>query len=62
MSRPVRQCHVCGEIMHEGYCINDGEEYYCSEGCLLSVYTNEEYLDMYNEGLAYWTEWGDDDE
>lgn len=49
--------------MTEGYCIDNGCEYYCSDECLHRHYTEEEYLDMYNngEGDSYWTVWDCDD-
>ncbi len=53
----VRYCDSCGKEMHEGYCIDDGLEYYCSDDCLSSVMTKSEYLQAYNEGWAYWTTW-----
>jgi len=55
----LRTCSHCGKGMHEGYCINSGEEYYCSDECLHEHYTEEEYLEMYDDGNgdSYWTEW-----
>jgi hypothetical protein len=34
-------------------------EYYCSEECLYTKYTKEEYLDMYDNGngSSYYTNW-----
>ena len=55
--KKIRFCDICGKPMKEGFCIGDGEEYYCSESCLHRVYTEEEYKEMYTEGFAYWTEW-----
>lgn len=54
-----RTCSHCGKGMREGYCINSGEKYYCSDECLHEHYTEEEYLEMYDEGNgdSYWTEW-----
>lgn len=46
--------------MHSGFCIHDGEEYYCSEECLHENYTEEEYHKMYEEDEAYWTDWEDE--
>jgi len=55
----IRECHTCGDKMYEGYCIEDGMEYYCSEECLYTKYTKEEYLDMYDNGngSSYYTNW-----
>lgn len=54
----MRICSECKEKMIEGYCINSGEEYYCSDKCLHKHYTEEEWLDMYEDGGdSYYTEW-----
>lgn len=54
-----RYCDVCGKEMTEGFCIESGEAYYCSEECLLKEMTWEEYLELYDDGKgdSYWTEW-----
>lgn len=59
----MRTCSECSKLMTEGYCIDNGCEYYCSDECLHRHYTEEEYLDMYNngEGDSYWTVWDCDD-
>ena len=63
----MRKCSICGEEMSSGYYVEDGylnengAEYYCSDECLYSVYTEEEYQEMYEEGQAYYTEWEEDD-
>jgi hypothetical protein len=56
-----RSCSHCGKEMSEGYCINGGEEYYCSDDCLHTKMTQEEYLELYDEGNgdSYWTTWED---
>jgi hypothetical protein len=44
--------------MSEGYVIEGGEEYYCSDECLHTRYSPEEWSEMYSdEGDSYWTEW-----
>ncbi|MBN2878674.1 MAG: hypothetical protein JXN65_03495 [Clostridia bacterium] len=53
----TRTCTACGAIMTEGYCVGDGESYYCSDECLHKEMTEEEYMDLYNNDCAYWTEW-----
>ena len=60
----MRVCSECKEKMNEGYCIDAGLEYYCSDECLRKHYTEEEYLEMYDEGNgdSYWTEWEDEEE
>lgn len=54
-----RICTHCGKTMKEGYCIENGMEYYCSDDCLHKVYTEEEYLELYDDGNgdSYWTSW-----
>lgn len=56
-SEEKRYCVVCGKEMTEGYVIGDGESYYCSGECLNTVMTDEEYLELYDNDQAYWTEW-----
>ena len=52
-----RECSTCHAPMREGYCINDGDEYFCSDDCLHSVYSHEEYTEMFDHDAAYWTQW-----
>ena len=59
----TRICNNCGEKLgFDGFVIDDGTEYYCSEKCLYERIGEEEYLELYEEGLAYWTEWNEDEE
>lgn len=55
-----RVCNVCGKRMVDGFVIYDSE-YYCSDECLATVYSNEEYNKIYDEGDGYWTEWWDEE-
>ena len=55
-----RICRHCGDLVEEGFCIGDGDEYYCSDACLHTVYTEEEYLELYDTGNAYWSTWYED--
>lgn len=48
----IRVCDECGKIMVEGYCIDGGMEYYCSDECLHKNYTKEQWLAIY-AGLDY---------
>lgn len=57
----VRRCSECGKSMVEGYCIDNGMEYYCNSNCLYKHYTDEEWADLYATGDSYWTEWEDDE-
>ena len=53
----TRICTNCGEVMNSGYVINDGEEYFCSDDCLYGYYSDQEYQELCENDLAYWTEW-----
>lgn len=52
-----RVCSECGKEMTEGYCIENGLEYYCSADCLDKHYSEEEWADLYATGDSYYTEW-----
>ena len=54
----ARKCTHCGKKMREGYFVED-DEYYCTDACLYQHYTAEEYDEMYQNDIAYWTEWED---
>ena len=58
----ARKCTACDAGMNEGYCIESGIEYYCSDACLHTEITPEEWLELYNdgEGDSYWTDWSED--
>ena len=57
----IRVCSECGKPMYEGYCIENGAEYYCSDECLHKNMTEEEYERLYDDGRgdSYWTSWLD---
>lgn len=59
----ARICSECGEPMKQGYCIDGGSEYYCSDRCLHVHYTPEERRKMYDDGNSdsYRTEREEDD-
>lgn len=56
-----RVCSHCGKIMSEGYCIENGETYYCSDNCLQANMGEQDYLKLYDNGNgdSYWTTWGE---
>lgn len=59
-----RICSHCGEEMIEGYCINGGEEYFCSDECLEAAHTEEEIDSMYigiGDSNSYWKTWYKDE-
>lgn len=49
---------MCGKAMRDGFVIYDSE-YYCSDECLATKYTDDEYDAIYDAGDGYWTEWED---
>ena len=55
----VRVCSECGRLMIEGYCIEGGQYYYCSEDCLHKNFTEEDYLELHDDGNgdSYYTDW-----
>ena len=55
----ARVCSKCNSLMIDGYCIDNGSEYYCTDECLESEMTREEFEELYDEGggESYWTEW-----
>ena len=53
----TRVCDICGKKMTEGYVIDDGAEYFCSDVCMRKRYSDEEYMKMYEQDIAYWTTW-----
>lgn len=57
----IRVCSECGKPMYEGYCIEDGAEYYCSDECLHQNMSENQYQKLYDEGRgnSYWTSWLD---
>jgi len=59
----MRTCDNCGKEMSEGYCLDDGEQYICSDECLLiDGYTTEDRDADYNNGTIYYTEWEEEDD
>lgn len=56
----IRICNNCGKPMNAGFCIGDGEMYFCSEKCLYEIYSEAEYKLLHENGEGYWTEWEDE--
>ena len=52
-----RKCSSCKKEMKKGYCINNGEEYYCSDLCLYKNMSVDDYKELYKNNCAYYTEW-----
>lgn len=60
-SVPSRRCTECSKPMSEGFMVDNGYQYFCSEDCLTKHYTLEEWDAMYADGStdSFWTEWED---
>jgi len=63
----ARTCDECGKGMNEGYCIDGGMAYYCSDECLHKNFTPEEWEEMCSDdddalepSESYWTTWDED--
>ncbi len=53
-----RWCDRCGAGMFEGYCIDDGTEYYCGKRCLYqNGFTTVKFEELWNDNAIYWTSW-----
>ena len=50
--------------MNQGYCINGGDKYYCSDACLLANMSRKTFNKLYDNGNgdSYYTEWEYDPE
>ncbi len=56
--RNCRRCSECGKLMREGYCVDMGYAYYCSDECLHVHYSEKEWAqEMANNDQSYYTEW-----
>ena len=63
----AQQCTECRKGMNEGYVIEGGMEYYCSDECLHKNVTPDEFSEFYIGNIddddeigdiqIYWTEW-----
>lgn len=62
MKKYARKCNHCDKVFNEGFVLNDGETYFCSEECLNKNMTTKEYEDMYNDGNGYYTIWEDEED
>lgn len=59
----ARQCDQCKQGMNDGFVIENGEAYYCSETCLHKNISVSHWHELYDheEGDSYYTEWEEDD-
>jgi hypothetical protein len=63
MKTYARKCDKCGKLFNEGYCINGGEQYYCSDECLFKAVPNHHRLCIgQDDSDSYWTSWEDQTE
>lgn len=55
----IKICSTCNKLMIEGFCIENGFAYYCTEECLKKEMEWDEYLEWYDDGNgdSYWTTW-----
>lgn len=51
-----KSCNKCCKCLKEGYVIDGGAEYYCSDECLATKYSDSEYDALYDSGRAYWSD------
>lgn len=57
MEEDYRICDECNYKMEDGFVIEGGTFYYCTEECRRRNMTDEEYFELYDdgEGDTYWT-------
>ena len=56
--KTCRRCEECGKFMREGYCVDAGDAYYCSDDCLHMNYTEKEWAEeCANNEQSYYTSW-----
>lgn len=59
----ARKCDHCDKLFNEGYCLNGGERYYCSDDCLFKAEgknAHEDFAIGDDDSESYWTVWEDD--
>lgn len=52
-----RICDECGDVMQDGFMEESGWWHYCSKECLEKHMTWDEYMEMYEEDAAFYTQW-----
>lgn len=65
MTKFYTECSCCGTGMNEGYFAEGTEEYYCSDECLRTEWTEEQIQEAQQDEedmWLYWTEWELDEE
>lgn len=57
-SHSCRRCSICGNLMCEGYVLDMGAAYYCSDECLHHDFTLPEWrAECESNDQSYYTEW-----
>lgn len=53
------ECDICHELSRAGYVLSERTPYdfICDVTCLGTVYDEDEYDQLYEDGEAYWTMW-----
>jgi hypothetical protein len=65
ITKYARKCSKCGKGMNEGYLVEGGFEYACSDECFfVDGYTREQFEIDYDDGNGdvFYTEWDEIDE
>lgn len=53
-----RRCSICGRLMTAGYCYNYGQQYFCSDKCLHTHFSDAEWQEECRDNeQSYYTEW-----
>ncbi|MEK5081069.1 hypothetical protein MKX73_19275 [Solibacillus sp. FSL W7-1436] len=51
----ARECKECEDLLDNGFLVDD-TDWYCSKECLHKKFSEVEYLEMYDNEQAFWTE------
>lgn len=57
----MRTCSVCNKKMHEGFLHEVTGRTYCGEACLHEEISAEEYSELYDADICFWTNWEEED-
>lgn len=57
--KPCRRCSRCGKLMRDGFCVDMGRNYYCSEACLQTQFPDDEnwWKECKDNPQSYYTTW-----
>lgn len=48
-----KSCSKCGRVIKKGYCVNNGEKYFCSDDCLSKTYPDKKYDELFETNNCY---------